>query len=111
MEGKYIVAIVVLAVFFVLIFISFAVLEYGRIRKDKLQAWINAQYDSKLVHKYDYDAEDEEDLIPVQKMENIAEEVKKSSEKVAEDAHADDTYGKIDVEGIEEITGNYKGDK
>lgn len=111
MNGKYIFAIVVLAVFFVLIFISFAILEYGRIRRDKLQSWIDDQYNSKDVHKYDYDAEDEEDLIPVRKMESLVEDVKKASEKVTDDTPADDTYGKIDVEGIEEITGNYNGDK
>ena len=111
MDAKYIFAIVVLGVFFVLIFISFALLEYGRIRRDKLQAWISEQYNSKDVHKYDYDAEDEEDLIPERKMENIVEEVKKSSEKVADDSPADETFGKIDLEGIEEITGNYNGDK
>ena len=108
MEGKYIFALVVLGIFFVLIFVSFAVLEYGRIKEEKLQAWINEQYDSKEVKKYDYDADDEDEFIPVKKAEPVADEAK---DVVEEKVAVPDTYGKIDLEGIEEITGNYNGDK
>ena len=111
MDAKYIFAIIVLAVFFVLIFISFAFLEYGRIKNEKLQAWLSEIYNNKDVKKYDYDAEDDEDLIPAQKTESVLEETKNPSEDVAEDVPVDDTFGKIDIEGIEEITGNYNGDK
>ena len=65
MEFKYIFAIAVLGIFFLLIFISFAFLEYGRIREDKLQAWIMEQYSSKDVKYYDYDSDDSEE-IPLQ---------------------------------------------
>ena len=111
MEGKYIFALIVLGVFFLLIFVSFALLEYGRIKEEKLQSWIDEQYDSKEVKKYDYDTEDENDLFSEQKAEAVSEEVSDIVEEVPENVTIEDVYGKIDVEGIEEITGNYKGDK
>lgn len=108
MEGKYIFAIVILGIFFLLIFVSFAFLEYGRIKEAKLQAWIDEQYDNKEVKKYDYDAADEAELITEQ--DTAAIDKVTDPVAVTEDTPAD-TYGKIDVEGIEEITGTYKGDK
>ena len=110
MDGRYIFAIVILGVFFLLIFVSFAVLEYGRIREAKLQEWISEQYDSKEVHKYDYDTEGEDELFPEQETA-ATEEVADVGEEIDEDAPVEDTFGKIEVEGIEEITGNYNGDK
>ena len=109
MEGKYIFAIVVLGLFFLLIFVSFAFIEYERLKESKLQAWIDEQYDSKEVKKYDYDAADEDELISAEDTADIDEVTDPVA--VAEDTPVDDTYGKIDVEGIEEITGNYNGDK
>lgn len=111
MEAKYIFALIVLGVFFLLIFISFAFLEYGRIREEKLQAWIDEQYDSKEVKKYDYDAEDDDEELPVHKIEAVADEAEDANEEVIDEVPVEDVYGKIDVEGIEEITGNYNGDK
>ena len=108
MEFKYIFAIVVLGVFFLLIFVSFAVLEHGRVKDEKLQAWISEWYRSKKVNKYDYDAEQVEE-IPVQKVEAVANEVADTVEDVEDEVPVEDPYGKIDIEGIEEITGNYKG--
>ena len=110
MDGRYIFAIIILGVFFLLIFVSFAVLEYGRIKESKLQAWISEQYDSKEVKKYDYDAEDEEELLLEQETA-ATEEVTDVEEEIVEDAPIEDTFGKIEVEGIEEITGTYNGDK
>ena len=110
MEAKYIFAIVVLGVFFIVIFFSFVLLEYGRIKEAKLQAWINEQYDSKEVKKYDYDATDEDEPIIVQKAA-VVDEAKDADEEVKADVSVEDAYGKIDVEGIEEITGTYKGDE
>ena len=109
MEGKYIFAIVILGVFFLIIFFSFVFLEYERIKEAKLQAWIAEQYDSKEVKKYDYDA-DTEDELSLEKAVAV-DEVSDSGEAIAEDTPSEDTFGKIEVEGIEEITGNYNGDK
>ena len=110
MEGKYIFAIVVLGIFFLLIFVAFVVLERGRIKDEKLQAWISERYNSKEVNKYDYDRVDEEEEIPSAQAEAVVDE-EEAEEEPPVDLHLEDAYGKIDIEGIEEITGNYKGDK
>ena len=110
MEAKYIFAIVILGVFFIVIFFSFVFLEYGRVKEAKLQAWIDEQYDSKEVKKYDYDSTDEDELIAVPKA-TVADEVTDELEEVKPEITKEDAYGKIDLEGIEEITGNYNGDK
>ena len=44
MEGKYIFAIIILGIFFVLILISLAFLELKRKSDARLQAWINERY-------------------------------------------------------------------
>lgn len=111
MEGKYIFAIVVLGIFFLLIFVSFAFLEYGRIKEDKLQAWINERYANNELNKPDYDTVAEEEEIPVQAVQESGIDEKVIDEDTADDEKVpDESYGKIDVEGIEEITGNYNGD-
>ena len=109
MEGRYIFALIVLGVFFLLIFISFAFLERGRIKEEKLQDWIQEQYNKKNIKQHDYDSEGEEE-IPLQKAETSNSLDASAEEEVAE-VHIEDPYGKIDIEGIEEITGNYNGDK
>ena len=109
MEGKYIFALIVLGAFFLLIFISFAFLERGRIKDEKLQDWIKERYNDKNINKYNYDSEGEEE-IPLQNAETTESEDEIEEESVAE-VHIEDPYGKIDIEGIEEITGNYNGDK
>ena len=97
MDAKYIFAIVILGVFFVLIFVSFAFLEYGRIKEQKLRAWINELYDSKEVKKYDYDADDEDDGILEQETESSAGEVEDSDEEIAEVEQFVEAFDKIDV--------------
>ena len=109
MEGRYIFAIVILAVFFLLIFVSFVILERGRIKDDRLQAWIRDQYSSKEVNKYDYDSNEDPET-PIQKAETVANETEEIEEAIP-DEPIENPYGKIDIEGIEEITGNYNGDK
>ena len=109
MEFKYIFAIVILSVFLLLIFISFAILELGRIKDEKLQVWIIEQYKRDVVNKFDYDAENDEE-IPLPEMKAVEDEPDIEDDDVA-DVHIEDPYGKIDIEGIEEITGNYNGDK
>ena len=108
MEFKYIFAIAVLGIFLLLIFISFALLERGRIRGEKLQSWIMEQFNSANVKNYEYDADDEE--ISEQTTEAVVEK-EDIEEESSPEVQLDDPYGKIDIEGIEEITGNYNGDK
>ena len=110
MNGKYIFAIVVFAVFFVLIFISFALLEHERIKEHRKKAWISELYNNKEVKKYDYDSEGEEELVSDQ-TETDVDEVEDTEEEIADVKPPKEEFEKIDVEGIEEITGNYKGDK
>ena len=109
MEAKYIFALIVLGLFFITVFISFAFLEYGRIKDEKLQAWISDRYNSKDANNYDYDTVDEEELSSVEEAPAVSEA--EAEEEPPEEVHIEDPYGKIDIEGIEEITGNYNGDK
>lgn len=106
MEGKYIFAIIVLAAFFLLILISFAFLEYGRIKENRLQAWIDERYADKDLNKYDYDTVSSEEEVFVRSVQVASAESEGGKE-------SDDTVlpvpDKIEVEGIEEITGNYEG--
>ena len=113
MEGKYIFAIVILGLFFLLIFVSFAFLEYARIKDEKLQAWIDERYADKDLNKPDYDHIMSDEEIPaVQTVQEAVAEVNDIDEDVVDDESIPiDTYGKIDIEGIEEITGNYEGNK
>lgn len=114
MEGKYIFALIILGIFFVLILISLAFLEFKRKSEAKLQAWIEERYADNNLNKFDYDTDSAEEEIAEQSVseensvEIIApEEVAKQNEEP--EIPVSDAYGKIEVEGIEEITGNYNG--
>ena len=114
MDGKYIFAIVILALFFLLILISFAFLEYARIKNNKLQAWINERYENKDLNRPDYDHfTADEDVPAVQTVQDTANDANGADTDDVEEVqpNIEDTFGKIDLEGIEEITGNYTGDK
>lgn len=113
MDGKYIFALVILGLFFLLILISFAFLEYLRKKDEKLQAWINDWYANNDLNKPDYDNITAEEEIPVQSVQETVYEAVDTNEETEEDdlPNLDEAYGKIDVEGIEEITGNYDGSK
>ena len=114
MDGRYIFAIVILGVFFLLILVSFAFLEYARIKNNKLQDWINERYDNKDLNRPDYDhITADDDIFPVQTVQETASEVDENKEETEEEVlqNIEDSFGKIDLEGIEEITGNYNGDK
>lgn len=115
MEGKYIFALIILGIFFVLILVSLAFLELKRKSEERLQAWINERYSDKNLSTLDYDTVSAEEELPnqavreEQRVEVIApEEVAKQNE---EEPPAQESYGKIEVEGIEEITGNYNGNE
>ena len=107
MEAKYIFALIVLGMFFILIFISFAFLELGRVREERLQAWVSERYSDKNINKRDYESDDSVEVTPI-KAETVADDVVDEEEPPAE-VPIEDPYAKIDIEGIEEITGNYKG--
>lgn len=108
MDGKYIFAIVILGLFFLLILVSFAFLEYARKKEEKLQEWIKERYSNKDLSKLDYDTVPEDEVIPEPTVSEAVKEVIEGNEDTAEEQpDIEGTYGKIDVEGIEEITGNY----
>ena len=114
MEGKYIFAIIILGLFFLLILVSFAFLEYGRKNEEKLQAWIRERYEDKELNKYDYDTVNSDEDFLARSVQSPVAEVNSAVEENREDtvpAVPDEAYDKIDVEGIEEITGNYDGGK
>ena len=114
MEGKYIFSIIILGIFFVLILISLAFLELKRKSDARLQAWINERYANDDLNNFDYDtvsAEEELSNQSIREENNVEiiapEEVAKQNEEP--EIPVSDAYGKIEVEGIEEITGNYDG--
>lgn len=111
MDGKYIFAIIVLGAFFLLILISFAFLEYARRKEEKLNQWINERYANKELNKFNYDTVNSDEEIPVQSENNAADEGGEGNKESTEAPRSvpENAYGKIDVEGIEEITGNYDG--
>ncbi len=114
MDGKYIFALIILGLFFLLILVSFAFLEYSRIKENKLQAWINKIHENKSMNRPDYDHFTADEEIPdLQSVQETVTEIDDAEEQNEEKAasNIDETYGKIDLEGIEEITGNYNGDK
>lgn len=110
MEGKYIFALIILGLFFLLIFVSFALIEYGRIKDDKLQVWIKERYADKNLNKFDYDTivADEEEIMRT--IPDAATDTNENKEETVEDS-IQPVPEKIDIEGIEEITGNYDGNK
>ena len=113
MDGKYIFAIVILGLFFLLILVSFAFLEYARVKNKKLQAWINERRENSETCGSDYDNFAEEDMPAVQAVQdaslNDIESAEENDGEVLQ--NIEDSFGKIDLEGIEEITGNYSEDK
>ncbi len=112
MDGRYIFAIVILGLFFLLILVSFAFLEYARIKNNKRQAWID-EYHKNNDANTDYDNFAEDDISVVQAVQDTADEESDADEESGEEAlqNIEDAFGKIDLEGIEEITGNYTEDK
>lgn len=111
MEWKYIFAIVVLISFFLLVLVSFAFLEYGRIKEERLQAWIKERYADKDLNKYDYDNVTSDDEVVAHSVdETQTDDAESKEEPVEEVQQVQAVPDKLEVEGIEEITGNYNGD-
>ena len=113
MDGKYIFALVILGVFFLVILVSFAFLEYSRRKEERLQQWIDERYANKELNKFNYDTVNSDEEFSEQSFQSETNDVGNSDDESKEEVQVtfDDAYGKIDVEGIEEITGNYTGNK
>ena len=108
MEPKYIISVVALGLFFVLFLIFFLMLARHRKMEARLQEWLYSVYsDKNLVKKMDYDtaAVDEELSALAEKRSAEIGSASKKSEEVQ--LKIEDAFGKIEIEGIEEITGNY----
>ena len=110
MEPKYIVAITALSLFCVLFFIFFILLAHRRKAEAKLQAWLHEVYSDRNFIKSDYDAVpvDDEALKLIENGMRKAE-TQNGEKQEAEEVQLkiDDAFNKIEIEGIEEITGNY----
>lgn len=115
MEPKYIVAIVALSLFFLLFLIFFVLLARRRKMEAKLQAWLSEVYSDKNLLKVDYDsASDEDEVVRASENRETVSEVEQtaeSNEEKEEPTTSDEPYEKLEVEGIEEITGNYEPEK
>lgn len=113
MEPKYIVAIVALSVFFVLFIIFFILLARRRKMEAKLQAWLYEVYSDKNLIKMDYDsANDDESVQTVQGAVRRAEMNMDANQEESDEVQLkiEEAFNKIEIEGIEEITGNYNPD-
>lgn len=86
-------------------------LAHKRKAEARLQAYISEMYSEKNLVKTDYEFTEDEDAPKTYAVrearigsENFVEEEKDDSQQMK----MEDIYGKIEFEGIEEITGNYK---
>lgn len=116
MEGKYIVAIIVLAAFFLLILVAFAFLERTRKKEENLNIWIEERNANKELNKFNYDTVNTDEDVGLRSVRSMQETEHYAGDTQEEDddnvqLSFEDAYGKIEVEGIEEITGNYNGGK
>lgn len=102
MEPKYIVAIVAVGVFFIFFLIFFMLLAYRRNAEAKLQALIQDYYSDKNLILLDYDSAADEDAPPVVEGHRSVDTEEEMQLKIEE------VFTKVDMEGIEEITGNYQ---
>ncbi len=84
MEGKYIFAIIILGIFFVLILISLAFLELKRKSDARLQAWINERYANDDLNNFDYDTVSAEEELSNQSIreENNVQEIMTANKAV-----------------------------
>lgn len=102
MEPKYIVAIVALSLFFLLFLIFFVLLSHRRKMEARLQAWLYERYSSKNLSEVDYDTDISDDAA-LRELQNGGRRAE--SEEVQ--LKIEEAFNKIEIEGIEEITGNY----
>ena len=79
----------------------------------KLQAYLCKMYSDKNLVKSDYDFSGEEvpQSFVVREERNSEDEIFEEELEESQQLKMEDVYGKIEIEGIEEITGNYKPNK
>ena len=107
MEPKYIVAIVAVGLFSILFLIFFMLLAYRRRMEARLQAYIHEVYSDKNLIKVDYDSAANEE---VPKNYDLFGATDGQSARKEEETQQklEEVFGKMEIEGIEEITGNYQ---
>lgn len=110
MDAKYIVAIAAVGVFAVLFIIFFVLLTYKRKKEAELQQYIRVTYSDNNLIKLDYDSVDENAPPIVEGRASAADglAMAKQEETEEEQLHMEEVFGKVNNEGIEEITGNYQ---
>lgn len=113
MEPKYIFAIVALGLFAFLFLIFFALLAHRRKMEAKLQAYLYEVYSDRNLIKSDYDFSGEESpqSFVVREARTADTEIFEEEKDGMQQLRMEDIYGKIEIEGIEEITGNYNPNK
>lgn len=114
MDPKYIVAIVAGGVFLVLFIVFIIVSAYRRKIEARLQARIAKEYSDENLAKMEYDfaVYDEETVKLLSGAAEIPVTQVSIYDVLSEDlAQPEEVFGKIESEGMEEITGNYKPGK
>ncbi|MDE6442261.1 MAG: hypothetical protein K2L12_05880 [Clostridia bacterium] len=109
MEPKYIVAIAAIGLFSILFLIFFMLLAYRRRVEANLQAYIHEVYSDKNLIKIDYDSAANEE-VPKNCDLFAAFEGSQAKKKEEEETQLkiEEVFSKMEIEGIEEITGNYQ---
>lgn len=106
MEPKYIFAIVAVGLFFIFFLIFFMLLAYRRNAEAKLQAYIQDFYSDKNLLKIDYDSAADENMPQVVEGRRPITAASRDDEETQ--LKIEEVFTKVEVEGIEEITGNYQ---
>lgn len=117
MELIYIVSIVVGSIFGLLVLICIALAAIREQKSENRMAAIRKMYAAPDLNKMEYDTafydDDIADMLfgnqPVEKQVTI-EEVLTEKNTFNQTAQQESVFSKIDVEGLEEITGNYNPD-
>ena len=110
MEPKYIVAVVAVGLFAILFLIFFMLLVYRRKTEARLQAYIHEVYSDKSLLKSSYESVSVDDKSPLPDTRRVAYDgrpLMQNEDSEETQLKMEDVFGKMEIEGIEEITGNY----
>lgn len=114
MEEKYIVAIVAGGLFLLLFFVFLIVMAHRRNVEKQLQARLDEVYSDKNLVKMEYDfaVYDEETSKMITETRAVSEKQVTIYDVLTDGklTPPEEVFGKIESEGMEEITGNYKPD-
>ena len=114
MDPKYIVAIVTGGIFLILFIVFIIIFAHKRKTEARLQARLEQEYSDENLAKMEYDFavyDEETAKILSGAVEKPVTQVS-IYDVLSEDlAQPEEVFGKIESEGMEEITGNYKPDK